>query len=258
VLTAAGAFCCSYHLWPLALGLPIGFLIGLVGVGGVLLVPTLANLSGYGERDAIGISLASFVCLGVVGLVGRIREKKRASNMELLLYVTMIPGAAVGAFAIGFIPDIYLSVLVALAVISSGLWTVLQTPHANQRHPAGFRRAAIYGSITGSASVLTGTSGPLVLMPLLLSQGVAVREALGLSKAAQFPVALTATITRGLGGGIDFGVAGTLSALLITGMLAGTRVANRVPAEHLRRTVGWALTLAGAGLCVAIAVKVAG
>jgi uncharacterized membrane protein YfcA len=246
------------HLWPLTLGLPIGFVIGLVGVGGVLLVPTLANLSGYSERDAIGISLASFVCLGVVGLIARIRDAKPPSKMEVLLYVAMIPGAAAGAFAIGFIPDVYLSVLVALAVIATGLWSVLQAPGAKQWHPAGYGRSAIYGSITGGASVLTGTSGPLVLMPLLLSQGVAVREALGLSKAAQLPVALTATITRGLGGGIDFGVAGTLSALLIVGMLAGTRVANRVPAEHLRRTVGWALTIAGVGLCAAIVVKAVG
>lgn len=247
----------SIYIWPLVLAIPIGFLIGLVGVGGVLVVPLLANVAGYGERAAIGMSLASFVCLGVVALLSRIRTGKLPSLKEWLLYATMVPGAAAGAFALDYIPDLYLSICIAISVVTTGTWTVFyRSPPRESQTALGFRRSAVYGTITGSASALTGTGGPLVLMPLLMSQGVAVKEALGLSKAAQLPVALTATVVRGFGGGIDFGVAGTLSVLLIAGMLIGTRTAGLLPANGLRRAVGWALTAVGVALCVADVRKV--
>lgn len=237
-----------YSLWPVLLGLPIGFLIGLVGVGGILLVPLLSGLIGLDERDAIGTSLASFVCLGVVAATSRLRAAK-PSAQEWLLYLAMIPAAAVGAFALGLIPNIVLSLLVAAGTLATGLWAALfkGLPDGRPFRP-GFARAAAYGAFTGSASALSGTGGPLVLMPLLLWQGVNAQEALALSKAAQLPIALTATITRAQSGSIDFGLAGALTALLVAGMLLGTRVSAYVSASDLRRTIGYALACIGIAL----------
>jgi hypothetical protein len=51
----------------IGLGLPIGFLIGLIGIGGVLLTPALVHLFGLDIHASISLSLASFVLAGVVG-----------------------------------------------------------------------------------------------------------------------------------------------------------------------------------------------
>jgi len=50
----------------ISLGLPIGFVIGLIGIGGVLLTPALAHLFGRDIHESVSLSLASFVLAGVV------------------------------------------------------------------------------------------------------------------------------------------------------------------------------------------------
>jgi len=50
----------------IALGLPIGLLIGLIGIGGVLLTPALVHIFGRDIHEAVSLSLASFVPAGVV------------------------------------------------------------------------------------------------------------------------------------------------------------------------------------------------
>lgn len=244
-----------FSLWPVLLGLPIGFLIGLVGVGGILVVPLLSGTMGLDERDAIGTSLASFVCLGVVGAYSRMRAA-RPSPQEWLLYLAMIPAAAAGALALGVIPNIVLSMVVAAGTFATGVWAVLvkELPSDRPFRP-GLTRSAVYGAFTGSASALTGTGGPLVLMPLLLWLGVAAGEALALSKAAQLPIALTATITRAQSSAINYGVAGGLTVTLVAGMILGTRVSAHVSANHLRRTIGYALASVGVALFAAALLK---
>jgi uncharacterized membrane protein YfcA len=237
-----------HSLWLLLLALPIGFLIGLVGIGGILVVPLLSGVVGLDERDAIGTSLASFVCLGIVGTYSRLRDAK-PSAQEWLLYLAMIPAAAAGALALGFIPNIVLSLIVAAGAFATGIWAAFfkGSPSGGPFGP-GFTKSAVYGAFTGSASALTGTGGPLVLMPLLLWRGVTAEEALAISKAAQLPIALTATITRAQSSTIDFGVAGALTVMLAAGMILGTRVSAHVSANHLRRTIGYAL--AGVGIAL--------
>ncbi len=50
----------------ISLGLPIGFLIGLIGIGGVLLTPALVHLFGRDIHESVSLSLASFVLAGVL------------------------------------------------------------------------------------------------------------------------------------------------------------------------------------------------
>ena len=52
----------------IALGLPIGFLIGLIGIGGVLLTPALVHIFGRDIHDAVSLSLASFVLAGAIAM----------------------------------------------------------------------------------------------------------------------------------------------------------------------------------------------
>jgi uncharacterized protein len=248
-LTAAG------HWIALLAALPIGFLIGIVGIGGVLLVPVLAEFGGYSQHDAVGLSLASFICLGIAGMWMRLRGAAIEKN-EWLLYCAMIPGAVAGAVALAYVPELLLRFIVALTVTATGLWTIFGRTAATPREPAASAPGlALTGAFTGGASALTGTGGPLVLMPLLLARGVGAQEALGLAKAAQLPIALSATITRGMAGGIDLPFAAALSLVLIIGMVAGSLAALRARGNELRTIIGWAMICIGAGLCIVDAAR---
>lgn len=233
----------------LLLALPIGVLIGVVGLGGLLLVPLLAELGHYGEHEAIGLSLASFVALGAIGFIERFRTGTPPARSELMLYAAMIPAAAAGTFAIAYIPEHILALVIALSIATTGLWTVF-APNVGGTSPLPSNplRVTAYGAIAGAGSALTGTGGPLVLMPLLIAEGVAIRETISIARASQLPIALTATITRARTATLNIPPAIMLSTLMIIGMLIGTKLATQVPAKTLQKAVAWLLTITGAYL----------
>ena len=242
-----GAACSvSSNVALLLLALPIGVLIGLMGVGGILLVPLLASLGGCSEHQAVALSLASFIGLGILSAIMRVRGGAPPSRGELLLYALMIPGAVLGAILGGYLSDAALLVTVALAVAFTGVWTLMPRPRVEPRAALpGSAALAAVGIGSGALCALTGAGGPVVVMPLLLVQGVAVREALAISQVAQFPIAVTATLMRGLAGGIGIGSMVALGACLTVGLLGGLRLGRIVPAHGLQRIVGWALVIAG-------------
>jgi uncharacterized membrane protein YfcA len=247
----------SSNLVVLVLALPIGLLIGLVGIGGVLLVPLLAFAGGCSNHVAISLSLASFITLGAASVVTRVRAAGRPSRAELLLFGAMIPGAVAGALLAYRVPDSVLALLIALAVAFTGIWALRGNarPASAPMEPSALRLAAI-GGFAGGASALSGTGGPLVLMPLLLGTGVAVGDALGLAKIAQFPIAVSATITRGSTTGVDLAAAVALSVVLLIGMLAGGRLAAVMPTRVLTQSIAWALLATGCGLSVLAATRI--
>jgi uncharacterized membrane protein YfcA len=245
------AAACSLSGNPLILlaAIPIGILIGLLGVGGILLVPLLSLFGGCSEHQAIGLSLASFVALGAISAFVRLRAGWRPDRGEWLLFGMMIPGAVLGAFVGAYLPDIVLRLAVAIAVAATGAWTLAPRPRAvvDGAGPGPPRLAAV-GIASGMMCALTGAGGPVVVMPMLLVQGVAVREALAISQVAQLPIAATATLTRSLAGGIAAWPAAILGVCLMLGFVAGMRLSGIVRAAVLQRIVGWSLLAAGVAM----------
>jgi uncharacterized membrane protein YfcA len=246
----------SSNIVVLLLALPIGLLIGLVGIGGVLLVPLLAFAGGCSNHVAISLSLASFITLGAASVITRVRDAGWPNRAEWLLFAAMIPGAVAGALLVYHVPDQLLALLIALAVAFTGVWALRGSARiAPAQAPPNALRLAAIGGFAGGASALSGTGGPLVLMPLLLGTGVAVGDALGLARIAQFPIAVSATITRGSTTGVDLAGVVALSAVLLIGMLAGGRLARVMQTQVLTRSIAWALLVTGCGLSLLAATR---
>src|SRR5690606_27702394 len=71
---------------------------------------------------------------------------------------------------------------------------------------------AVVGAFTGVTSALTGTGGPLVLMPILVSLEVPLLAALGLAQAIQLPIAVLATAGNVAVGALDVATGALLGA----------------------------------------------
>jgi len=75
-------------LWPLAgLGTLVGVLIGVVGIGGVLLVPGLVVLIGMDVQTAIKACMFSYLFSGLVGAIVYARRGTIHWSMTLWLCV---------------------------------------------------------------------------------------------------------------------------------------------------------------------------
>lgn len=105
---------------------------------------------------------------------------------------------------------------------------------------------ALAGLAVGAGSGLSGTGGPILLLPVLLL----LRQALGRSVTAalvlQIPVALAATTVHLAMGRLDVPLAIAIAAGLALGVWLGRRIARRVDVRQLR--IATALVLIATGL----------
>jgi uncharacterized protein len=101
------------------------------------------------------------------------------------------------------------------------------------------------GAGTGFLSSLTGTGGPLLLVPMLLSMQLGVLASVGLSQIFQLPVAIAATAGNIVYGKLDLALGLTLAASLSGGSWLGATLAHAVPRATLRGIVSGALVIIG-------------
>ncbi len=96
-------------------------------------------------------------------------------------------------------------------------------------------RAALQGAVTGIGSALTGTSGPLIAMPLLAASGVPIVDRIRLGQVAQLPIAACAAIVFIAAGDIAWSAAAANALVLAAGTLIGMRATTAIAPAVLRR-----------------------
>ena len=126
-------------------------------------------------------------------------------------------------------PAFSLELLIAVLIIASALNSLRgKGPPGGEARTLAKRSLLLIGAVTGIASSMSGTGGPLVLIPILLWLHVPVLAAVGLSQVIQLPISAFATTGNILYGTIDVAVAAALSVLLMVGVWFGARIAHRV------------------------------
>jgi uncharacterized protein len=230
-----------------ALSLISGVLIGCIGIGGVLLVPCL-SLAGIDVHAAIGASLLTYIFSGTMGVVLYARHGSIDWRSAAWLSAGAAPGAFLGSLIAAYTREQILLALVGATVAFAG-WRILRR-HANEvEHAATLPRPLVLVAIAvavGIASAITGTGGPVLLVPLLMWLSVPVLTSVGLSQAIQIPIALMATAGNAWTDNLDWRLGALLSIGVTLGAAIGARVAHAVPAAFLARIVAVALVLVGA------------
>jgi uncharacterized membrane protein YfcA len=239
----------------IGIGLLAGFLIGGVGIGGVIVAPALAYLFNIEIRFAIAAALMSFA---FSGLVGTLRYGKLGSirwRAAAILSAAAIPASIAGTALTHRVSPPLLKCLLGVVVLSSGLHAIFGRTRfeAACAGPVSTRRLATIGAVTGFGSVLTGTGGPVLLIPILLWQQQPVLMAIGLSQVIQLPISLVATAMNLAVGGVDVRLGAILAIALGVGCWFGVSVAHRLPADALRSGVSYLLVVVGVAIVADVA-----
>jgi uncharacterized membrane protein YfcA len=247
----------------LAVALVIGFLIGSVGIGGVLLAPWLIEFGGLDVRSAITIAMASYVATGLAAVVlhrhaqrgaqrdGTDRKVAYRHAGDFRVIVATAPGALLGALALAHVPPRWPLGLLAALLLATGLRMLLRAPATAQPRRTA-RPAADWatGAVAGFASALSGTGGPMVLVPLQAWRGVPLLAAIATGQLAQLPIALVATAGNAASGGVNASYAALIGVLLLPGVWLGPRLAHALPRAGFARAVAVLLLATGAWLMV--------
>jgi len=232
-----------------ALVLLAGAAIGATSIGGVLVVPALAGVAGLPVADAIAASSFGFVLTGLLGWRGRGESQSNALASLWPLHAAALAGAAGGALLVHAVSPGAVRLWVALLALGSGFYSLASSRSAEiapRPCPRGATLAAI-GAAVGCGSALSGTGGPVLLLPVFLLLGLPTAMAVATAQAIQLPIAIAASTTHFAAGRLDIGMGLVVGIALVAGAWAALRLARRASALTLRRCA--ALGLIATGLC---------
>lgn len=218
----------------------VGFFIGSVGVGGVLLIPALAMLGGMDIHLASATALFSFVFTGVLGT--RLFHLRGSIDWRLTLPVCVgsVVFSYIGAMVSSYVAPRPLALIIASIIVFAGLYVMLPSRHAEGTYRTGRGTAqqlllACVGAAAGFASGLSGAGGPVFSVPLMMALGFVPLAAIGASQVLQIVVAASGSVGNLQYGAIDFATAAWVSPALLIGVALGVRAAHAVSVQVLRR-----------------------
>jgi uncharacterized membrane protein YfcA len=182
-----------------ALGLLTGFLAGLLGIGGgMVMVPFLTLMLGnqgvspdLAVKMAIATSMATIIFTSISSV--RAHHKKGAVRWDLVkgLAPGIVMGslvASMGAFAA--LKGSYLALFFALFVGFSATQMFLDKKPAPNRQVPGTPGLLGAGGVIGFLSGMVGAGGGFVSVPFMAWCNVAIHNAVATSAALGFPIAL--------------------------------------------------------------------
>lgn len=229
-----------------AAALLAGALIGLTGIGGVLLVPALTGFAALPLDRAIAASMMGFLLAGVAAAVVHLRHSPLDTRALAVLCAMAALGAAAGALTLDLLPPAAVRLFIAALALSSGLHALAAPAAAPTGHIPSPPALGALGIAVGYGSAISGTGGPVLLIPLLLALRTPPRSAIALGLAAQVPIVLAATLVNVHVARVDFDLGGILALLLLAGAWAGSAASRRLSGRGA--TVAVALTLIATGL----------
>ena len=222
-----------------------GWLIGATGIGGVLVVPALGQLEGLEVTRAISASALAFAFPGLAALWWLRRSGTGVAGL-LALVGGAVPGALLGASLVhGIDARCLLAGLAALA-LASGLRGLQPARAQAGEGPLLSARAAVaLGLAVGLGSALTGTGGPVLLVPLMMLWRQPLARTVAAAQAIQLPIALCASAAHWAMGPVDLRLGCVLGVILLAGSLAGQWSARRMNVPGLQRLVCVLLLVSG-------------
>lgn len=230
-----------------AVGLVAGFLVGLTSIGGVLVLPALVLILGVSPHSAIPATMVAFIAPAAIGLLIVHRQGQIDMRAVAALWFGAVPGAFAGASLLPWVPGAVLLWAIAAMLAASATRALARRPAmsgADARPSAA--ALGVSGLAVGAVSALTGTGGPVTLMPLLSWHGVDPRRAVPLCQAIALPIAVFASFGYAVGTDLDWRLVGWLAAATTVGVVLGARAASRIAAPALVRLIGAMMAVAAA------------
>ena len=249
----------SFHLLIVELGLLglcTGFLAGLLGIGGgMLLVPFLTYLLGARQvapdlavKMAIATSMATIVFTSVSSV--RAHHKRGAVRWDIV--TKLAPGIVLGGFVaslgvFALLKGSFLAVFFGLFVSFSAVQMFLDKKPAPTRQMPGTAGQLGAGGFIGFLSGLVGAGGGFVSVPFMTWCNVPIHNAVATSAALGFPIALAnvvgyvisgqsvTSLPAGSLGYVWLPALGVIATCSVLTAPLGAKAAHNLPVKKLKR-----------------------
>ncbi len=248
----------------LCLGLSSGFLGGLLGIGGgIVIVPVLAIYFSESERYTPDVVLLIAVATSLACIVftsaSAALAQARANRVNFTAVKRLLPSLVLGGFIAGYVAPLVainlLKIFFALFLLTVASVMFFQWRPLPNRQLPGVFAASLIGGVAGFVSALVGIAGGNILVPTLTYFNVATHNATATASVLGLPLAAVGALSYGLSeadidtstkmlGWIDLEAAVPIILGAIVAAPLGVRFAQRVPAITLKKIFAGALFLA--------------
>ncbi|MFB2660566.1 sulfite exporter TauE/SafE family protein [Shewanella mangrovisoli] len=249
----------------LALGAFVGFMAGLLGIGGGLIVvpallyilPSVGITSAQLPHIAIATSLAAIILTSISSA----RAHHKRGNVPWGLFRTMFPGIILGALMSGFIaeqiPAATLRQGFAVFVMLMAIQMAYPFKTESNRELPNSMILFVVAMIVAAIAGLMGIGGGVLLVPFLTYFGLQMRLAVGFSAATGLLISLSGSLGYIIAGfnapDLPEGTLGyiylpALFGLIITSILmapVGVKAASTWPTSVLKKIFALLLLCVG-------------
>ncbi len=181
------------------LGICTGFLAGLLGIGGgMIMVPFLTILlsnKGVGADLAVKMAIATSMATIIFTSISSVRAHHKRGAVRWDLVKGLAPGivlgsavASMGVFAL--LKGASLAIFFGLFVGFSATQMFLDKKPAPSRQMPGFGGQLAAGGVIGFLSGLVGAGGGFISVPFMAWCNIAIHNAVATSAALGFPIAV--------------------------------------------------------------------
>ncbi|MEM7174633.1 MAG: sulfite exporter TauE/SafE family protein [Chlamydiota bacterium] len=188
----------------LAIGLGSGFLAGLLGIGGgIVVVPSLLLYFQLLQSPlqvqmqlAVGTSLAAMVLTTASAGISHYRKKAVDFSFAAFLGIGNIGGAICGAYLTGTFPSRWLQIVFGIFECLIGIRFFFPQKQRPDHRKAPPRWTLIgVGFIVATLATILGIGGGLVQVPVLAYFGLSIKRAIGTASVLSFFIALTGSLS---------------------------------------------------------------
>lgn len=253
-------------LWWLAyplLGVFAGFVAGLFGIGGgLMLVPLLYMLfvaQDFPPQHVMHLALGTSMATIVVTSIASMRTHHRHGAVRWYIVKSMAPGLVLGTLAGSFIassiPTRPLAMMFTVVVYYASLQMILDFKPKPTRNLPGRVGLLLVGVVIGGVSSLVSAGGGFMSIPFMVWSNVAIHQAVGTSSALGFPIAIAGVVGYALSGWYatalpEFSIGyiylpAFVGVVLMSFLMApyGAKLAHKLPVKLLKRAFGGFLAL---------------
>lgn len=209
----------------LLVGVAAGFLSGLFGVGGgILVVPGLMIATKMDQRLAHGTSLAAVLPISFASLLTYWSHEHVDWSVGLFLALGSIFGALVGTKLLAIASKRVLSIVFIFVLIVSGVKLLFST-HGEGRATLSIIMVIVLiaiGFATGALAGMLGVGGGMIMVPaMIVLFGIPSAIAKGTSLAVIIPTSISGTLRNRKNSNADLEAAAIVGTTGVVTALAG-------------------------------------
>lgn len=186
----------------MAIGSIVGFLAGLLGIGGgLIIVPALVYLlplvgvnTDIVMPMALGTSLGAIVITSTIAAIAHHGKQNIPWVIAKPLMLLVGVGALLGAFIADYLSKETLTTFFASVVILLAVYMLMSISLSKEREMPSTPVLQLISWVTGIISSLMGIAGGAILVPALSYFGLPLRHSIGIATACGVMVALFGSV----------------------------------------------------------------